>query len=219
GIMDYLPSMSRQNSTRLTAKYQAVAQELGEMAYQLNITYTPSKGNTLNANYAATNDADVQLFREIYLDYEMRRSKYKLLAGGQYIQYNQEVFEFKPNAPMVEPITVFTEFTYKFDRKKSLRTELQYQYNEHDYGSWVFGLAEFNVAPKWSFTASDMWNFDPLKTEDALHYPMLAAVYTMKSTRFSLSYVKQTEGIVCTGGVCRYEPAFSGYKFGIITTF
>lgn len=219
GILDYLPSMSRQNSTRLTARYQAVAQELGEIAYQLNITYSPSKGNTLNANYAETKDADVQLFREIYLDYEMRRSKNKLLVGAQYIQYNQEVFEFKPNAPMVEPITAFTEFTYKFDRKKSLRVEMQYQYNEHDYGSWIFGLAEFTIAPKWSFTASDMWNYDPLKTEDALHYPMLATVYTMKATRFSLSYVKQTEGIVCTGGVCRYEPAFSGYKFGIISTF
>lgn len=219
GIIDYLPAMSRQNSTRLTARYQAVAQELGENAFQFNVTYTPSQGNTLGVNYSQTFNADTLLFREIYADFEMRRKKYKLLFGGQYIQYNQEVFEFKPNAPMVEPITPFVEFTYKLDRKKSLRLEAQYQYNDHDYGSWIFGLLEFNIAPQWSFTASDMWNYKPLKTTDALHYPMLAAVYTYKASRFSLSYVKQTEGIVCTGGVCRYEPAFSGYKFGILTNF
>ncbi|MBK6730189.1 MAG: hypothetical protein IPG60_04205 [Bacteroidetes bacterium] len=219
GILDYLPAMSRQNSTRLTARYQAVAQELGENAFQFNVTYTPSKGNTLGVNYSQTFNADTLLFREIYADYEMRRQKYKLLIGAQYIQYNQEVFEFKPNAPMVEPITPFAEFTYKLDRKKSLRIEAQYQYNDHDYGSWIFALLEFNIAPQWSFTASDMWNYKPLKTVDALHYPMLAAVYTYKASRFSLSYVKQTEGIVCTGGVCRYEPAFSGYKFGILTNF
>lgn len=219
GIIDYLPAMSRQNSTRLTARYQAVAQELGENAFQFNVTYTPSRGNTFGANYSQTFNADTLLFREIYADYEMRRNKYKLLFGGQYIQYNQQVFEFKPNAPMVEPITPFVEFTYKLDRKKSFRLEAQYQYNDHDFGSWIFGLIEFNIAPQWSFSASDMWNYKPLKTTDALHYPMLAAVYTYKASRFSLSYVKQTEGIVCTGGVCRYEPAFSGYKFGILTNF
>lgn len=219
GIMNYLPSMSRQNSTRLTARYQSVAQELGEFAYQMNITYSPSRGNTFNVNYSQSENSDSLLFREIYVDYEMRRSKYKLLFGAQYIQYNQEVFEFKPNAPMVEPITLFTDITYKLDRKKSLRMELQYQYNQHDFGSWIFALLEFNIAPQWSFTASDMWNYEPLKTEEALHYPMLAGVYTYKSSRFSLSYVKQTEGIVCTGGVCRFEPAFSGFKFGVITNF
>lgn len=91
GILDYLPAMSRQNSTRLTARYQAVAQELGENAFQFNVTYTPSKGNTLGVNYSQTFNADTLLFREIYADYEMRRQKYKLLIGAQYIQYNQEV--------------------------------------------------------------------------------------------------------------------------------
>jgi hypothetical protein len=27
------------------------------------------------------------------------------------------------------------------------------------------------------------------------------------------------EGIVCTGGVCRFEPAFSGFKTSLITSF
>lgn len=220
GIMNYLPSLTKQNSLRLTARYQAVAQELGELGYQANLTWSPAKGYTITANFSHISDPENELlFQEEYIDVEMRKKTYKLLVGLQLVKYNQAVFEFKPNAALVEPITPFVEFTYKFDRKKSIRSEFQFQKNDHDFGSWVYGLVEFNIAPKWSFTASDMWNFDPLKTDEALHYPLIAAVFSHKVHRFSVSYVKQVEGIVCTGGVCRYEPAFSGLKFGLITSF
>jgi hypothetical protein len=219
GIMTYLPSLTKQNSLRLTARYQAVAQELGELAYQLNATYTPKKGYTFNANYSKVTNDSLDLFQEIFVDFEMRKPKYKLLLGGQFLQYNQEVFENEPDRPMVQTITPFAELTYKFDRKKSMRVELQYQKSEQDFGSWVYGLVEYNIAPKWSFALSDMWNYEPLRTEEALHYYSVFTGYTHKSSRFTLNYVKQIAGIVCTGGVCRYEPAFSGLKAGMITTF
>lgn len=219
GIMDYLPSLTKQNSLRLTARYQAVAQELGELAYQVNATYTPKKGYTINLNYSDVTNDSVLLFREIFADFEMRKPKYKLLLGIQRVSYNQEIYEAHPEVPMVETLTPFSELTYKFDRKKSMRIELQYQHCEQDYGSWVYGLVEYNIAPKWSFAASDMWNYDPLKTDKALHYYSIFGGYTYKSSRFTLNYVKQIGGIVCTGGVCRYEPAFSGLKAGLITTF
>ena len=219
GIMDYLPSLTKQNSLRLTARYQAVAQELGELAYQVNATFTPKKGYTFNANYSNVSNDSLDLFQEIFVDFEMRKTKYKLLLGGQLINYNQEVYENEPDRPMVQTITPFVELTYKFDRKKSMRVELQYQQCEQDYGSWVYGLLEYNIAPKWSFAVSDMWNYEPLRTEEALHYYSIFTGYTHKSSRFTLNYVKQIAGIVCTGGVCRYEPAFSGLKAGLVTTF
>jgi hypothetical protein len=36
---------------------------------------------------------------------------------------------------------------------------------------------------------------------------------------FGVSYVKQVEGIVCTGGVCRYEPAFNGVRLNLQARF
>ena len=45
------------------------------------------------------------------------------------------------------------------------------------------------------------------------------AAYTKGPHRFTLSYVKQPAGINCTGGVCRYEPAFSGVRFGCTSQF
>ena len=101
--------------------------------------------------------------------------------------------------------------------------ELQYQINEQDFGDWAYGLIEFNLAPHFSISAEDMWNVDPKKEINgevkALHYYKFAASYSHKATRFSLSYGRTVEGIVCTGGVCRFEPAFSGMKFGISSSF
>ena len=113
------------------------------------------------------------------------------------------------------------EIIYKFNSKKSLRTELQYMSTKQDYGSWVFGLLEFNIAPNWSFAVSDMYNIAPNKVhvKKALHYPNVFIARSVGPHRFTAQYVKQVDGINCTGGVCRYEPAFSGFKLGIISTF
>ena len=220
GILDYLPSLTKQNSLRLTARYQAVAQELGEDGYELNATYTPIKSLTLTGNYSYVMQPDnTELFREVYADFEIKKTKWKLEGGAQYVEYNQSIIENHPGVPMVKPITPFAELTYKFNRKKSMRIEVQYQKCDQDFGSWLFALLEYNIAPKWSFAVSDMWTYDPLKTEDALHYPNVFVAFTQRSNRFTLSYVKQTEGIVCTGGICRFEPAFSGFKLGIVSTF
>jgi len=98
---------------------------------------------------------------------------------------------------------------------------------KQDYGDWIFGLVEYSVAPKWTFTASNMYNVNPGKNspEDSngekkdIHFPRFDVYYTNKANRFSLSYVKQVEGIVCAGGVCRLEPAFSGVKFTVNSSF
>jgi hypothetical protein len=90
---------------------------------------------------------------------------------------------------------------------------------QQDYGAWVWLLAEYSIAPKWIFTISDMWNVDPKKTAKALHYPTIAAAFTKGSNRFALSFVKQVEGVVCTGGICRLEPAFSGVRLNVTSSF
>ncbi|MFN9380586.1 MAG: DUF6029 family protein, partial [Bacteroidota bacterium] len=36
---------------------------------------------------------------------------------------------------------------------------------------------------------------------------------------FSLSYIKQVEGVICTGGICRLEPAFSGVRLSLNSSF
>ena len=95
-----------------------------------------------------------------------------------------------------------------------------------DYGDWLFALLEYTIAPHWTFTVSDMFNYNPKRInsstgdfEDPIHYPRFDIFYSTGPHRFAFSYVKQVDGIVCTGGICRYEPAFSGFKVGMQSNF
>ena len=223
GVLDYLPSLTKQNTMRLLSRYNAPSQYLGELAYQGDVVFTPVKGYTISLNYSNVNDlSNKNLYQEIYADLEISKfKKIKPHVGLQTVTYNQEVYQNEPGVPIVKTLTPFIETTYKINKKKSLRAELQYLSSKQDYGSWAFALLEFNIAPKFSFSVSDMYNLkpNPEKNPEKKHYYNLFFGFTQNASRFSISYVKQVEGYNCTGGVCRYEPAFSGVKLGINSTF
>lgn len=221
GMINFLPPMTRINTYRLPARYAAATQELGEQAFQIDFRYAPSRKLGFNVNFSNITDLeDILLYREFFTEvvYKYKR-QWQLTGGVQFQKYNQERFEVKPDVPLVETVTPYVDFLYKLDKKKAIRTELQYMNTQQDFGSWLFGLVEYTIAPNWTFTVSDMWNVSPKRTEDALHYPRFDVFYSVKSNRFSLSYVKQVEGIVCSGGVCRLEPAFSGVRLGVTSSF
>lgn len=220
GTLNYMPPMSKQHSKILPARYSISAQELGEIATQADITYSPNRKNTItiNATYV-TDDSRKELFHEYYLDYYHKfRTNFKATIGLQTIYYDKVAYENKLE-PSVTTFTTFSEFVYNINREKSFRWELQYLRTKQDHGDFFFGLIEFNIAPHYSFSIADMINTKPLKVSDVKHYYNFFVAYSLNQTRFSLAYVKQVEGVVCTGGVCRVEPAFSGLKFNLTTSF
>jgi len=220
GMINFLPPMARFNTYRLTSRYTPAIQELGEQAIKMDFKMRPTKSLSLDFSFANINDLrDNLLYREFYSEFQLKKKRKWILTGGiQFQQYNQEIFETKPGVPIVNTVVPFADFLYKIDRKKSVRFELQYMGTQQDFGSWIFGLAEYSIAPHWTFTLSDMYNSSPKKT-GKIHYPRIDVFYTIKSNRFSLSYVKQVEGVVCSGGICRLEPAFSGFRMTASSTF
>lgn len=233
GLMNFVPPMARQNTFRLNARYNAVPQFLGENAFQLDVNYSFSRKLNASFNGSLINDLDNNsLYRELYVDVSYKKPrKYTLMGGLQMQLYNQVVYELKGNARKVQTITPFADFLYKFSRRNSLRIEAQYMYTGSDwsgeaksgniyreFGDWAYLQAEFSMAPHWSIFASDMYNVVPEKTED-IHYYSFGAAYSKGANRFSLSWVKQVEGVVCTGGVCRLEPAFNGVRFNVNANF
>ncbi len=230
GLINYIPPMNRENTYRLTSRYSPATQDLSEQAFQVDVNYSPSRKINFNANYSnITKLSGEQLYEEIYLSGLYKKGRtWQVLGGVQLQTYNQEVYEVKPEVPLVKTITPFVDFLYKFDRKKSLRLESQYMSTDEDFGSWAFLLAEFGLAPHWIFEASGMYNVSPSSkapkdpdTGEAKKnlFPTLGVVYINKSNRLGVRYVKQVEGVVCTGGICRLEPAFSGIKMTVSSTF
>jgi hypothetical protein len=228
GFITYQPSLTRQGTYRMLARYNAPAQELGEEGLQFDLTYTIKKGRMIKANYSEINDLDGNpLFSEKYFMYAHKfNRKWKAKLGIQSVFYNQQVYEGKDDTyHHVNTITPFGEVTYKFSRRNSLRIETQYLKTEEDLGSFVNAIVELNFSPHYTIALSDMVNVEPVRHEgspisdDIVHYYSIFAKYSIHTTSFTLAYIKQVEGINCTGGICRVEPAFSGVRFTLTTNF
>jgi hypothetical protein len=225
GFTNWQPVIAVIRPQRVMARYTPQSQDLSEQSFAINTVYNPSEKLNINGTYTFINSLEnKKLYREIFAEVESHHiAKTVLHVGGQYLNYNQEVYQLK--GKFFDAITGFIEATYKLSEKKSVRADLQYMHGKGDYGSWAYALVEYDIAPSWAFAIGDMYNITTnanftahpgLKNQ---HYPNVFAAYTKNAHRFTAQYVKQVEGINCTGGVCRYEPAFSGFKIGITSSF
>lgn len=234
GVMSYLPSMTRQNTYRLLARYNAPAQELGENGIQGELDIKPRKGTqiTLNGSYVKSlesngkNNQAIVLFREYYGEVIQTLSKKtKLKLGMQSVRYNQARYEQENGYDDVYTLTPFGELTLKLPKQRSLRLESQYLHTEKDQGSFANLVAEFYLNPVWYVGAGDMVNIDPHRYDNmviadkVLHYPMIYMGYTKGNSVYTFGYLKQQQGVNCSGGICRLEPAFSGVRFTVSSNF
>lgn len=104
---------------------------------------------------------------------------------------------------------------YRFKDNFALRTELQYLASKDYEGSWVAGLLELSFAPRWNVFASEMYNAGLTKK----HYYNFGFSYSKGRSRLQLSYGRNRAGYVCSGGVCRYSPAYTGVNLLLTTSF
>jgi hypothetical protein len=234
GMLNWQPVVAVLRPERLISRYTPASQDISEMAAGANLLLSPNDVTNFTLSYTHINTLDnLELFREGFVEgYYQGLKSWIFQLGAQYLEYNIALYQVKPVPdPILYAITPFAEITYRLNEKKSIRAELQYMNAKQDYGSWAFALLEYDVAPKWSLSVSDMYNLSPDKGPDnpnytgpgfspkSNHYYNIFAAYTKGANRFSLAYVKQVDGINCTGGVCRYEPAFSGLKATITSSF
>lgn len=231
GMLNWQPIVAVLRPLRLMSRYTPASQDLSEMAGTANMVISPNDVTSFTLTYTAINTLENQrLYREAYVEGIYQGfDKWVFEGGVQYMEYNILLYQSRSSSiatPIQYGLTPFAEVTYKINDKKSLRMEAQYMLAERDYGSWAFALLEYNIAPKWSLSVSDMFNIVPNEGVDNInyknpgnHYYSFFTAYTKGPHRFTLAYVKQVDGINCTGGVCRYEPAFSGVKAMINTSF
>ncbi len=226
--LNYLPALTRQYTYMLANLNPYQVNVDGEIGGQVDVYYTiRNKQNrsrywNLHANYSTyytlrgeqsmTGNREL-LWQDINVDVERqwnKRLKTTLLYSFQ---------EWNPHHGYLHRTYVSNIFvadvTYKFDRTKSLRVEAQYLLSDEYEGDWVAGLVEFSVAPHWSVFFSDMYNIDKTKT----NYYSGGFSYTKNRTRIQLSYGRNRAGYVCSGGVCRYSPAYTGLNLALTSSF
>jgi hypothetical protein len=166
-----------------------------------------------------------KLFQEYNGQIVQNIGKDKLKLGLQRVFYNQAVYEQEPEYENVKTFTPYMEWLHKIGSDKSLRIEAQYLKTDKDQGSFANLMIEYYFNKEWSMSVGDMINSEPHRYErmnivnDVLHYPMVFVSYNKNNSFYTLSYLKQQEGVNCSGGICRIEPAFSGVRFTVSSNF
>ena len=81
GLIDYLPPMMRVNTYRMTARYAAATQDLGELAGQLEVSYRASAKKSFLVNFSNIADLDGNLlYREVFTEATFKKPrKYTLI--------------------------------------------------------------------------------------------------------------------------------------------
>ena len=221
GLINYIPPGARMNTYRLTSRYAPATQLVGEDALQIETVFSPSRKTQIQVNASHVQGPDRELYyQEWYAEAKHKFNKQITLSGGlQRVIYNQQLYEFKPGAPLVKTWTPFAELTYKINRRESLRIECSQMSTDQDLGDWLWGLVEYNIAPRYSFSIMDMWNYGNKNPDKRNHYYTAFAALNWPGLRLTGGYVRQVQGIICTGGVCRVEPAFNGLRFSLSANF
>ncbi|PID95507.1 MAG: hypothetical protein CSA94_01255 [Bacteroidetes bacterium] len=209
----------------------------GKYGTKISLNYSRIHGldkekvaDTININQIGTDGytseffklGDVKFYEDISVKINKKVSRnFKFIAGYSYQDYNFDVVNenIEDGKTMYRSHMGFLDMTFKLDRKKSLRTELQYLATKQDSGHWALAMVEYSVAPHWFFTAQDQVNFNNPQSDNIYHYYMFGVAYVHKATRLAVSYGRTREGVLCVGGVCRQVPASSGLTLTLTSNF
>ena len=204
-------------------------------------------GTTINANFSAVNAIDKQrvndttlvnepytlgyksnffkIGKEVYfrdLNVEITRKvskKVKVILFYANQVYNIQVIQGHPGALIVYSNIAALDVTYKINSTNAIRIELESLTTKQDSRSWASVLLEYTVAPHWSLSVLDQYNYDNPNTRKRFQYYTGTIVYTKNANRFSLGYGRQRAGLLCVGGVCRYVPASNGVTLSVSSSF
>ncbi len=231
-MLNYLPALTRQYTYMLANLNPYQVNVEGEIGGQADLYYTyRSKTNryrywnfhvnystyyTLHKSQSKLGNRE-RLWQDINFDVERQWSK-KLKTTFLFSFQEWNPYHGYHHRTYVSNIFV-ADVQYKFDRKKSLRVEAQYLLSGEAEGDWVAGLVEFNMAPRWSFFVSDMYNHGRAELGTKKNYYSVGGSFTIKRTRIQLSYGRNRAGYICSGGVCRYSPEYNGINLAVTASF
>ncbi len=165
---------------------------------------------------------DEKYFEEFNIEISKKFSKkFKGIITYSNIMYDQAVIEGKTpeDHPDIYANIGVIDLSYKFNKKHSIRVEVQGLFTEQDKQDWGTVLIEYTYSPHWFIAVMDQYNFGNDKPKDRIHYYFASAGYVKGTNRIQIGYGRQRAGIFCVGGVCRNVPAANGLTLSITSSF
>ena len=160
------------------------------------------------------------LFQDLNIEISRRLNpRWKAAFSYIFLTYNQAVIEGHIGYPNVVSHIVVGDVTYKLNSKHALRMELQHLQTQEAKKNWLYAQLEYSIAPRWFISVLDRWNYGHPEPEKRVHYYGISGSYVYKTTKLTLNFGKQYEGILCVGGVCRAVPASYGMGLSVVSSF
>lgn len=173
-------------------------------------------------------------YTDINVEFIKKFSKlFSLNATYLFQQYNPRVIVSEPEDIVSSHILVL-EGKNQFSDNFGLRYELQYllaspysgtndptastyrkPIERTNQGDWVFALVEASLFGNLMVFGQNMYNIGSTK----LNYYNIGVTYNLGAHRLQVAYGRTRAGYNCSGGVCRYVPAFKGIQISYNMTF
>lgn len=219
--INYIPALCQQQTYMLATLNPYTPNPDGEVGGQLDVYYNIRRGTALGGKYGMKIHAGGSMFYstpDALANYDEHRLAYRDFTLDVEKKWNSSLktiffVSIQENSPThgnrkaTDAQNVFVvDALYKLNRQISLRAELQYLYSEELDKDWMAALLELGIAPAWSLFVSDMYNHGSTD----VHYCSAGVSYSNSFMRISGSYGRNREGMVCSGGVCRWQPAYTG---------
>ena len=235
-MLSYRPAMSTQYTYMLmtlnpySPEIGDKALKAGEIGGQVDAFYNFRRGTRIggkrgmkvHANFSTWyslnenggTEGSEYLLRDFSFDVEKQwTKKFKSVLMYSMQDYNQT--SMTTGNRIGRAHIVVADLLYKWTAKLSSRLELQYLSSKEDQKDWMAGLLEVNFAPHWSVYASDMWNHGDTK----MHYYNAGVSFSMSHLRVAAGYGRYRAGYICSGGVCRNIPAYTGANLSLTASF
>jgi hypothetical protein len=237
-MINYVPAMCTQYTYMLTTLHPYGARtgdisskytNSGEMGGQIDVFYNFRRGTAIggkrgmkvHANFSTyyaiaregTFNPGNMLFTDLSVDVEKQWTKeFKSTLLWSMQEYSPS---YGANKTTWLSNIFVADLLYKFTPTTSARMELQYLVTFEDQKDWMAALLEFSFAPHWCIYASDMWNHG----STGMHYYNGGVSYSKSRTKVTLGYGRYKAGYICSGGVCRQIPAYTGANLAVLMSF
>lgn len=237
-MLNYIPALTTQYTYMLTTLNPYGAQSgaffpdftnSGELGGQIDVFYNFRRGTVLggkrgmkiHGNFSTYYTIDKEgtfaagrlLFHDLSIDIEKQWSK---KFKSTLLWSMQEISpKYGANRTTYLSNIIVADLLYKYTDTFSTRLELQYLVTHEDKKDWMAALLEVSFAPHWSIYASDMYNHGSSK----VHYYNGGISYVKSRTRLALGYGRYKSGYICSGGVCRPIPAYTGANLSLTMSF
>lgn len=237
-VLSYCPALCTQYTYMLANLNPYVPSTDGEIGGQIDAFYNFRRGTKIggrrgmkvHANFSTYYNADggyahgkLRMW-DFSFDVEKQWTK-KFKTTLLYSAQHQDRYQmgavlvdgtiFQQDLNIGSSHTFVADMLYKWTPVFSTRLELQYLTSRDYQKDWMAALLEVSFAPHWSVYASDMYNHGGSR----MHYYNAGLSYAMRWLRIAAGYGRYRAGFICSGGVCREIPAYTGANLTLTASF